>query len=64
MLTGAVKGDEAHALFQQLAEAATEPRWNFHKFLIGRDGNLIQAFSPRTQPYDAAVVEAINTALN
>ncbi|MDJ0654698.1 MAG: glutathione peroxidase [Xanthomonadales bacterium] len=59
-----VKGDQAHALFQQLAEAETAPRWNFHKYLIGRDGQLIQAFSPRTKPYDPAVVEAIETALN
>jgi len=59
-----VKGDDAHAFFQQLAEASgTYPTWNFHKFLIGRNGQLVAEFSPRTQPYDERVVGAIRAAL-
>ncbi len=59
-----VKGDEAHPFFASLAEASgTYPTWNFHKFLIGRDGQLITEFSPRTKPYDKDVVAAIETAL-
>ncbi len=60
-----VKGKKAHPMYAGLAEASgTYPTWNFHKFLIGRDGELIAEFSPRTQPYDAKLVAAIETALD
>ena len=59
-----VKGDDAHPFYQRLAsEAGTEPSWNFHKYLIGRDGKLIATFSPRTQPDDPELVAAIEKAL-
>ena len=59
-----VKKKNAHPFFAALAaEAGTYPKWNFHKFLIGRDGNLITQFSPRTKPRDESVVAAIETAL-
>ena len=59
-----VKGTGAHPLFVELAATSgTEPRWNFHKYLIGRDGKLVSDFSPQTQPYDPKLVEAIRTAL-
>jgi len=59
-----VREDDAHPFFADLASASgTYPTWNFHKFLIGRDGQLITQFSPRTQPYDTDVVGAIETAL-
>jgi glutathione peroxidase len=55
---------EAHPFFDQLAAAAgTYPTWNFHKYLIGRDGKLITEFSPRTEPYDDTVVAGIESAL-
>jgi glutathione peroxidase len=60
-----VKKGDAHPFFDQLAAAAgTYPTWNFHKYLIGRDGELISEFSPRTQPYDAKLVAAIKSALD
>jgi glutathione peroxidase len=60
-----VKGDQAHPMFQALkAESGTYPKWNFHKYLIGRDGNLISSFGPRTRPYDEDLIKAMNTALN
>jgi len=59
-----VKGDEAHPFFSQLADVSgTYPTWNFHKFLIGRDGELISQFSPKTQPYDDELVAKIEAAL-
>lgn len=59
-----VKKDNAHPFFAALAsESGTYPTWNFHKFLIGRDGKLISEFSPRTQPEDDRVVSAIEAAL-
>ncbi len=59
-----VKEGEAHPFFDGLANAAgTYPTWNFHKYLIGRDGQLIAEFSPRTKPYDERLVGSIKTAL-
>jgi glutathione peroxidase len=59
-----VKEGEAHPFFAELASASgTYPTWNFHKYLIGRDGRLIAEFSPRTQPYDDQLVSSIRSAL-
>ena len=59
-----VKKGKAHPFFEQLAaEAGTYPTWNFHKFLIGRDGKLITEFSPRTKPESKDVVAQIEAAL-
>jgi len=61
-----VKGDTAHPFYKwaraELGEPA-EPVWNFHKILIGRDGQALQAFGPRTDPQDAAITAAIEQAL-
>ena len=59
-----VKEGDAHPFFDDLAAAAgTYPTWNFHKFLIGRDGQLIREFSPRTQPYNDKLVKELQMAL-
>jgi glutathione peroxidase len=59
-----VKEGAAHPFYDQLAaKAGTYPTWNFHKYLIGRDGQLISEFSPRTQPDDENLVGAIKAAL-
>ena len=59
-----VKKADAHPFFKQLAEASgTYPTWNFHKFLIGRDGKLIKQFSPSTKPFDPEVVATIEQAI-
>ncbi len=43
--------------------SGTYPTWNFHKYLIGRDGKLIDQFSPHTKPDDPKLVGAIDLAL-
>jgi glutathione peroxidase len=59
-----VKEGKAHPFFDELAVASgTYPTWNFHKYLIGRDGRLIAQFSPRTQPYDEELIATIKGAL-
>ena len=40
-----------------------KPTWNFFKYLIDRDGNLISSFSSHTRPEDVALVGAIEKAL-
>lgn len=39
------------------------PRWNFHKYLIGRDGQLIRAFATKVEPNDPSVRTAVEAAL-
>lgn len=64
-----VNGDERHALYQQLTPAADaeghtgDIRWNFEKFLIGRNGEIIERFSPLVEPENADLVGAIEKAL-
>jgi len=59
-----VKKGDAHPFYEQLAAmAGTYPTWNFHKYLISRDGRTISEFSPRTKPYDKDLVAAIEAAL-
>ena len=61
-----VKGDSAHPFYKwakaELGEAA-DPAWNFHKILVGKDGQLIGAFGPRTEPQAPEVVSAVKAAL-
>ncbi len=61
----AVTGDEATPFYRQLAEQSGGhwPGWNFHKYLIGRDGRLIADFGSRTTPDDPALLAAIESAL-
>src|SRR5579864_6225809 len=39
------------------------PVWNFHKILVGKDGEALGAFGPRTDPQDAGLKEAVERAL-
>lgn len=59
----AVKGNDAHPLFKQLAAAAGAPRWNFNKYLIGADGKVIKRWDSSTRPDDPALIDAIEAAL-
>lgn len=59
-----VKGDEATPFYKALAKATGEaPKWNFHKYLIGRDGKVVANFGSRTKPDAPEVIGAIEAAL-
>ncbi len=64
-----VNGDDAAPLYKYLTGKAVKPAgkgdvsWNFEKFLVDRDGNLIARFSPRTKPSDAELIKAIESNL-
>ncbi|MFQ6310555.1 glutathione peroxidase [Lysobacter capsici] len=59
-----VIGDQATPLYKDLAKAAGEaPKWNFHKYLIGRDGKLIASYGSKVTPDDPSIVAAIERAL-
>ena len=61
----AVKGKDAHPFFRWAAtdRPLEAPRWNFHKYLIGRDGQLKAAFPSAVEPTDPLVIAAIETEL-
>jgi glutathione peroxidase len=64
-----VKGDGIAPLYGFLTSKQTNPRfagpirWNFDKFLIGRDGQIIGRFSPRTKPRASELVKELRAAL-
>ncbi|MGW2207991.1 glutathione peroxidase [Streptomyces sp. NPDC001781] len=64
-----VNGEGRHPLYDRLtpfadAEGHTgDIRWNFEKFLIGRDGRVVARFAPQTEPESAEVVSAIEAQL-
>ena len=59
-----VSGSDAAALYRDLAAATGQaPRWNFHKYLLGRDGKALASFPSAVTPQDARVVEAVEKAL-
>ncbi len=64
-----VNGEGRHPLYQQLVEVADaeghtgDIRWNFEKFLLAGDGEVIARFAPMVVPDDPAVVGAIEAAL-
>ena len=56
-----VRGPGAHPFYKwAAAERPLEtPHWNFHKYLIGRDGRIAAVFSTQTEPTDTKVIAAI-----
>ena len=59
-----VKGPEASPLYRQLAQlSGTAPRWNFHKYLLGRNGQLVDSYSSLTAPDSKGLVRAIEQQL-
>jgi glutathione peroxidase len=60
-----VKGPNAHPFYKWAAaeRPADVPGWNFHKYLVGRDGYLADVFSSRVEPADTRVITAISRTL-
>jgi len=64
-----VNGEDRHPLYAELTKTADaegdsgDVQWNFEKFLVGTDGEVLARFRPRTEPEDDAVVKAIEAAL-
>src|SRR5687768_6831704 len=64
-----VKGEGQAPLYQYLTSTQTNPKhageitWNFEKFLVGRDGQVVNRFKPRTKPDAPEVVQAIEAEL-
>src|SRR3954470_9865746 len=60
-----VKGANAHPFYKWAAETRPKdlPRWNFHKYLVGRDGYIADVFPESVEPTDTRIKTAIARAL-
>ena len=60
-----VRGPNAHPFYKWAAAERPKdlPRWNFHKYLVGRDGHIAAVFSQQIEPTDARVIAAIEREL-
>lgn len=60
-----VKGAGAHPFYRwaALERPQDAPRWNFHKYLVGRDGRLKAGFTSAVEPSDPSIIVAIETEL-
>ena len=59
-----VKGDDMAPLYRYLTSAkGGDVKWNFTKFLVGKDGGVIERFEPRVKPDAAELLSAIEQAL-
>jgi glutathione peroxidase len=60
----AVKGAGANPLFAALTQASGQaPRWNFHKYLLSREGQLVASFPSEVEPLDPRVTRRIEELL-
>lgn len=60
----AVSGDDANPLFKQLkAKTDSRPKWNFHKYVIARDGTTVTSYNSWTSPTDRDFVKDIEQKL-
>jgi glutathione peroxidase len=57
-----VRGEHAHPLFKFLNKTST-PRWNFHKYLIDKDGEVVDYFFPFTKPLSSKIKKKIQRLL-
>jgi glutathione peroxidase len=61
-----VIGGSAHPLYQWVAKElgdAAAPKWNFHKYLIAKDGSIAGTFGSRVEPEAAELKQAIDKAI-
>jgi glutathione peroxidase len=57
------KGEGQSPVYQFLTASQPAPRWNFHKYLVGRDGQVVRSFGDKVEPDDPQLLSAIETAL-
>jgi len=65
-----VRGENAHPLYQflsdkkQNARLSSKPRWNFHKYIVNRNGELEDYFFPFTKPLNPKIKKKIQQLLS
>ncbi|MCQ4259082.1 glutathione peroxidase [Stutzerimonas stutzeri] len=62
--TQPVRGSDATPLFKELAkQAGGAPRWNFYKYVVDRNGQVVDYFSSKVEPDDPKLIAAVEKAL-
>ncbi len=60
-----VRGEQANQLYRNLIrETGVSPGWNFHKYLIGRDGKVLGQFPSQVRPESTVLRRAIQRAIS
>lgn len=62
-----VRGEDAHPMYKQIAAQAKpiggDPQWNFTKYLVDKNGNVVARFDPKVKPDDATMNRRIDELL-
>jgi glutathione peroxidase len=61
-----IRGNDAHPLYQWISSNVSvigQPRWNFHKYLISKEGKVLNWFSSMTSPSSEGLVKQVEDAL-
>ena len=62
-----IKGDNAHPIYKWISDNVSvvgTPRWNFHKYLISKNGEIINWYSSMTSPSSDSLIKEIEIALD
>jgi glutathione peroxidase len=62
-----VKGDDQHPLYRYITKESPFPgdvKWNFQKYLVDKDGNIVAMFPSRVKPTDKAFIEKVESLLD
>lgn len=60
---GPVTGSGANPVFLELNRQSEPPRWNFTKYVVNRDGEVVQRFPSQVRPEDRQLIEAVESVL-
>ena len=61
-----IKGDSAHPLYKWISGNTSvigQPRWNFHKYLISKEGQILNWFSSMTSPTSEGFINQVEEAI-
>ena len=61
-----IRGDNAHPLYKWISSSVSiiaQPRWNFHKYLISKDGKIINWYSSMTSPTSESLIREVEDAI-
>jgi glutathione peroxidase len=58
-----VRGKDANPVFKMLNETVGSPRWNFTKYLIDKEGEVVSRFGTRIEPNDPKLLKTIESLL-
>ncbi len=58
-----VRGPDAHPLFKELGRKAGAPSWNFNKYLLDRDGKVVERFDSAVDPMSVRLRKSVESVL-